>query len=87
MTAHAMAADGPISTTRRWVFTAAVVAVCTLAAMIFGSRNGIEGDDLNMLFGMRNLDAMSPAGVYRYGWQPMAYDRFAALSKDSPRWY
>ncbi|WP_326405777.1 hypothetical protein [Methylibium sp.] len=58
-----------------------MLALALFAAWRFASRWAIEGDDLNVLFGMQHLDVLSTASVYRYGWQPLAYDLFFAAMR------
>ena len=55
-----------------------IFAIALLAfGLWFGDRHGWEGDDLNFLFGMANLELVGRDQVYRYGWQPLAYETLA----------
>ena len=60
--------------------TPAILAVLILVPMLFGDRQGFEGDGLAMLFGMNQFDILGRAGVYRYHWQPLSYELLAAIA-------
>lgn len=45
----------------------------------FGNRHGWEGDDTNFIFGAVNLDLVGREYVYRYAWQPLAYEAISQL--------
>jgi hypothetical protein len=57
-------------------FLASVVALTALA-----DRNGYEGDDLNSILPLIHLDQAKRGEllIYRYGWQPLAYEVGAAV--------
>jgi hypothetical protein len=45
-----------------------------LSFLIFGDRVGWEGDDVTQLEGIVNFTYKQKIGVYRYYWQPLAYE-------------
>ena len=59
----------------------AIGAVLAAFALAFGDRHGFEGDDVVMLFGIGNFDRVGPLDVYRYPWQPLAYELLALLAR------
>lgn len=46
----------------------------------FGDRQGFEGDGLAIMFGIDNLELVGRRNVYRYYWQPLAYEVTAQLA-------
>ncbi|WP_157268376.1 hypothetical protein [Azohydromonas aeria] len=64
--------------TARWA-TPAIVLGLVLVPMLFGDRQGFEGDGLALLFGMSQFEALGRLGVYRYHWQPLSYELLSAL--------
>jgi hypothetical protein len=53
-----------------------VFSMCIASSMFFlADRNGYEGDDMNIICAMFNLDAglQGAIDVYRYSWQPLGY--------------
>ena len=55
------------------------VTPLVLMPMLFGDRQGFEGDGLALLFGMSQFEALGRLGVYRYHWQPLSYELLSAL--------
>lgn len=49
--------------------------------LLFGDRNGLEGDDLALIWGITHFDWLGPAEVYRYYWQPLAYELLRPVSR------
>lgn len=64
-----------------WVYTLGVFALALCFLLIFGDRDGFEGDDLNSVLPMLHLrEAL--AGqllIYRPDWQPLSYELGAAV--------
>lgn len=60
--------------------TPVILAALILVPMLFGDRQGFEGDGLAMLFGMNQFEILGRAGVYRYHWQPLSYELLAAIA-------
>lgn len=60
--------------------TPVILAALVLVPMLFGDRQGFEGDGLAMLFGMNQFEILGRAGVYRYHWQPLSYELLAAIA-------
>jgi hypothetical protein len=55
---------------------ASLLAIC----LWFGDRRGFEGDGLAIVFGIDNLEVVGRGNVYRYYWQPLAYEVTARLA-------
>lgn len=60
-----------------WVAGACLLATC----FWFADRKGFEGDGLAFLFGIDNLALVGRDHVYRYHWQPLAYDLLSPLAR------
>jgi len=64
----------------RW--SVPLVACVLLAFGLWaGDRVGWEGDDLASMFGISYLDRVGRDQVYRYAWQPLAYEGLHALGR------
>lgn len=49
-------------------------------SLVFGNRQGWEGDDANLIYGISHLEALGRPAVYRYAWQPLSYELLATWS-------
>ncbi len=58
------------------VFFKLIILYCLLlsAFLWFGDRLGWEGDDVDQIEGILNFSWKGKAMVYRYSWQPLAYE-------------
>jgi hypothetical protein len=57
-----------------------VIASLLALCLWFGDRRGFEGDGLAIVFGIENLEVVGRSNVYRYYWQPLAYEVTARLA-------
>jgi hypothetical protein len=60
------------------LFTLLAVALVAFG-LYFGNRVGYEGDDLVSIFGISALEVIGRDHVYRYAWQPLAYEALSWL--------
>jgi hypothetical protein len=68
-------------TKRTGLIASIFLLVSVVALMALADRNGYEGDDLNSILPMIHLDQAKRGEllIYRYGWQPLAYEVGAAV--------